>query len=592
MPNDCRYMRTRLQIEYSRLLDWCEITEFIEYEEGQDLPDALKADRFVLVAILTEIRTSMEELADVNGKYTELKPEEEAAKKKEILDIELVEEFSNIVLSYERRSNERKYPRGINHIARSTAMAKNIARRPKRLKWVAFDRDVFKKLLGRLTELNDHLQELMHGYKARELQIATQRTYLEMVQVRASVDELKHLVAAAMLLPEHGSLEPSSSRARRRNEEALASLARFKSLNATNEAPSGQKASPYAGATGSTYLTYSQIYYDDANAPSNFPQNRARTEGKLYPGDGSENQIWIEWKSYKTRYSHRQSKHVPMKENTKRVRELVALLQSEKPQEFCTPKCVGFFDDRDDSDQSQHDPRFGLVFEKPINKSTPISLHQLIGGSKKPSLTIRMKLAHKISTCILYLHAVNWLHKALRSDSILFLSDGTTDSTTIRNPYLTGYEYARPDKDGETLTSTTNGDVNLCWELYVHPNYQGAAAKGTYRKTFDIYSLGIVLLEIAHWKHIETLVNIDPETADFEDLKGIRANLLRKEGGVLETLRGEMGERYFDAARVCVEGRTAFGVSEMENEMGLEAGAKLQNGFARMVVERLEGIVL
>lgn len=87
-------------------------------------------------------------------------------------------------------------------------MAKDVVRHPKRLKWVAFDRDVFKKLLGRLTELNDYLHEMMHGHQARALEVATQRTYLEMVQVRVSVDELKHLVTAAMLLQDRdlGSL--------------------------------------------------------------------------------------------------------------------------------------------------------------------------------------------------------------------------------------------------------------------------------------------------------------------------------------------------------------------------------------------------
>lgn len=47
MPDDCHYMRTRLQIEYLRLLDWTEVAGLIEYKDGQDLPDSLKSDRFV-----------------------------------------------------------------------------------------------------------------------------------------------------------------------------------------------------------------------------------------------------------------------------------------------------------------------------------------------------------------------------------------------------------------------------------------------------------------------------------------------------------------------------------------------------------------
>lgn len=53
MPLQCRYLLTCLQIEYLRLLDSSEVAGLVECENGQDLPDSLKADRLVLVAILT-----------------------------------------------------------------------------------------------------------------------------------------------------------------------------------------------------------------------------------------------------------------------------------------------------------------------------------------------------------------------------------------------------------------------------------------------------------------------------------------------------------------------------------------------------------
>ena len=530
MPDDCHYMRTRLQIEYLRLLDWTEVAGLIEYKDGQDLPDSLKSDRLVLVAVLTEIRSSMEDLAEINGDYVELRPDKDPTKQREAMELELVEQFSNISLVYEKKSGKRTYPRGLNHIARSSAMAKDIVRHPKRLKWVAFDRDVFKKLLGRLTELNDYLHETMHGHQARALEAATQRTYLEMVQVRVSVDELKHLVTAAMLLQEHDHGEPLSSSVRRRNEKALASLARFKTLNAANEASSDDKPPAYENIMKSTQLLYSSmtVFYENTDASGETSHNRTRTEGKYYPGDGSEHYVWIEWKTYKAKRDRHLNKDVPIKENVKRVKELVALLQSDKPKEFCAPRCLGFFDDRDDKPQSDHDYRFGLVFEKPKPDAVPKSLHQLLPSPKpsltdrqplvsKPSLTDRISLSHKIATCVLYLHAVNWLHKGLRSDSVLFVSN--TDRTSLPEPYLTGFEYARPDKDGETSTS---GEVDDWSELYVHPNYQGSSAKGTYRKTFDIYSLGIILLEISYWKRVEDIVGIDPDVASTQEMKGIR----------------------------------------------------------------------
>lgn len=297
MPEDCRYMRTRLQIEYARLLDWCEVAGLIQNGEGQGLPGSLMVDPVVLSAILDEIRGAMEELAEINGKYVELNPEMNAATEKSTMEIDLLEKFSHITLSYDKKGGHRRYPRGLNSIARGASMASNIARNPKRLQWIAFDRNVFLKLLGRLNELNDHLRELMHGHQARALELATQKSYLEILQTRASVEELKHLVRAAVLPQEQDSGEYSSALARRRYEKALASLAEFKCLNATfDELPRQHTQVP-----ASSQLTYSQIWYDEKSACTFSVDGALRVEGELNLGDGTKQYVWIEWKAYKTK---------------------------------------------------------------------------------------------------------------------------------------------------------------------------------------------------------------------------------------------------------------------------------------------------
>ncbi|KAL9011733.1 MAG: hypothetical protein Q9173_003441 [Seirophora scorigena] len=575
MPESCRYLRTRLQIEYLRLMNWSEIAGLVEYQEGQDLPDSLKADRLVLVAILTEIRALMDDFANLNGEYTEqLRPDGSAAAKKDAEDLDLVEEFSSISLEYEKKAVERKYIRGTNHIVNHMRMAKDIAKNPRRLVWVAFDEQVFVKLLGRLTELNDYLQELLHGHQARKLEQVTEKTYMEMVQVRSSVEELKHLVTAAMLLGDRG--HSTTSEIRRRNDQVLARLANFKSLNAANEDQSGQKPPDYDSVISATHLNYSQVFYQEDSSSTS---SRTRAEGKFFPGDGTFTQVWIEWKVYKEHWDTNLDKYVPRSDNVRRVRELVALLQSSKPQEFRAPRCLGYFDDRDDAEHSEHDYRFGLVFEKPVDVS-PVSLRDVL-RTPTPSVADRIALAHKISVCVLYLHAVNWLHKSLRSDSIVSFPL----SISIMGPYLTGYEYARADRPGET---TTGGDVDEWTELYVHPNYQGSGTKRLYRKTFDIYSLGIVLLEIALWQPIEQIMGLDMESVLFEDIKNIREKLLQPRSNVMEAVKADMGEEYSVAARSCIEGREAFGIRPDEDEVKVETGAKLQQGFTRLVTDGLE----
>lgn len=579
MPESCKYLRTRLQIEYLRLTNWSEVAGLIEFKEGHDLPDSLKADRLVLIAILTEIRALMDDFANVNGKYQDQLRPDKSAGAKDAEELNLVEEFSNISLEYEEKAVGRKYMRGTNHIVNHMRMAKDIAKNPKRLVWVAFDEQVFRSLLGRLTELNDYLQELLHGRQARKLEQMTEKTYMEMVQVRSSVAELKHLVTAAMLLEDRG--QSTTTELRRRHNQVLARLAGFKSLNAANEDPTGQKPPDYDSVISSTCLNYSSVYYEESSSPSS---PRARAEGKFFPGDGTSKKVWIEWKTYKEQWDPKLDKHIPQDANVRRMRELAALLQSGKPQEFCAPRCLGYFDDRDDAEQSEHEYRFGLVFEKPIDVS-PVSLHDVL-KAPEPTLADRITLAHKISTCVLYLHAVNWLHKSLRSDSIVFfpLSISTT------GPYLTGYEYARADRPGETITG---GDVDEWTELYVHPSYQGPGTKGRYRKTFDIYSLGIILLEIAYWQPIEEIMGLDMASQDiFKDIKGIRDTLLQPKSEVMEALKVKFGEEYLIAVRSCIEGREAFGIKLNESEVDIATGAKLQQEFTRLVTDGLASISL
>lgn len=135
-------------------------------------------------------------------------------------------------------------------------------------------------------------------------------------------------------------------------------------------------------------------------------------------------------------------------------------------------------------------------------------------------------------------------------------------------------------------------DSPYCTSIINHlPLSRGSGTKGTYRKTFDIYSLGIVLLEIAVWNKIENIVGIqDPDDAEADELKAIRTNLLRPE--YLDYVKSNLGDKYHEAVKSCIEGRSAFGIEETANEANVETGAKLQQGFTSRVIEPLGGISL
>jgi hypothetical protein len=58
-------------------------------------------------------------------------------------------------------------------------------------------------------------------------------------------------------------------------------------------------------------------------------------------------------------------------------------------------------------------------------------------------------------------------------------------------------------------------------DIYRHPYAQSSHADGNYRKSYDIYSLGVVMIEIALWKHIEDVVGL-------ENLPRVKPSTLRE----------------------------------------------------------------
>ncbi|KAK4102525.1 hypothetical protein N658DRAFT_340434 [Parathielavia hyrcaniae] len=142
----------------------------------------------------------------------------------------------------------------------------------------------------------------------------------------------------------------------------------------------------------------------------------------------------------------------------------------DRPTQFRVPLCAGYYDDEDNH-------RFGLIYRMPgvvLHAAETTSLSQLLlllQGKPAPALQSRISLAKELATSLYFLHAVNWLHKGLRDESILVLTrDGISDYS---QPYISGFEYSRPDE--EDLTSTAAAEA---WAVYTHPDYLGVDRKG------------------------------------------------------------------------------------------------------------------
>lgn len=270
------------------------------------------------------------------------------------------------------------------------------------------------------------------------------------------------------------------------------------------------------------------------------------------------------------------------------IEELTALLKYPKPNEFCIPPCIGYCTIQTESQSC----KLGLEFENPpsINQNLrPTPLDSVIVEQPKPSLTQRAVLAQKIAQALLYLHSVNWLHKALRGENVLLFPSEEDGELDLTSPWLTSFDYVRRARFNEVTTGIPRDNHA---EIYYHPDAQFDGPRLYYRKTFDIYGLGILPTEIVHWKPIVKVMDIENA---IEMSPRVTRDVQRRwlsESRLLSDLRAETGEKYADAVKTCILGRDAFDVARVDTETSADTAVKIQRGFNRDVVQLLRELVI
>lgn len=187
-----------------------------------------------------------------------------------------------------------------------------------------------------------------------------------------------------------------------------------------------------------------------------------------------------------------------------------------------------------------------------------------------PPLGIRFDLARDLVRSVMLLHASGWLHKNIRPDSVMFFPPNrkplTRDLIDFNHAILMGYGYSRlhttpqnqkPERDGMLVTNY-NQAKNIKLDSYHHPDKR-QNPKWRYQHAYDIYSLGLVLLEIGLWRSVAPLDDGDPyETRD-------------KILGLLPKLEGLCGEVHADVVGKCLkmESQTSEAGSQRQREMTL-----------------------
>ena len=247
-----------------------------------------------------------------------------------------------------------------------------------------------------------------------------------------------------------------------------------------------------------------------------------------------------------------------------------------KPAGMRTLDCIGTFENTGET------PGYAFLNRIPISdpevdiSSSTATLLQLIESrDRQPLLGDKLRLASALAQFIGDFHNVGWLHKNFHSNNILFfnIKDGkqgnisTIATQVMERPYVVGFQESRL---GGRSWHTAGPSDHTRFEDYQHPEY---ARTLRYRATYDYYSLGLILLELAFWKPL-SVWSRNPRGSRMS-LSEFRQELVEKHVPYLGLVVGAV---YRDVVHFCLSGA-------MDSSEDLDSG--VLEDFAKHVTEPL-----
>ena len=175
--------------------------------------------------------------------------------------------------------------------------------------------------------------------------------------------------------------------------------------------------------------------------------------------------------------------------------------------------CLGYF--QDDSADRRLFGFINVIPPKASQLSIPVSLNELLQDVRNPKRTFalptlpqRIRIAQRLAITFLELHNSEWLHKSFHSDNVIFFKQNDK-VVQFEAPYVCGFEFSRPDQ-----VSAISFDVqSSLMDIYRHPSLRGPFQPGKerprYQRAYDVYSLGLVLLEIGLWQSVRAFQKVD-----------------------------------------------------------------------------------
>lgn len=322
-------------------------------------------------------------------------------------------------------------------------------------------------------------------------------------------------------------------------------------------------------------------------------------------------QTIVEWRYYSTTASAHERSYIDA-----RVHNLsMQLYQLSSVSDTGLLSCLGYVHDEVNS-------RYGNLFAYPEGVDGalgPMSLRERLRHDHERRLRCELKerfdLARSLILAIYRLLSVNWLHKNLSSESVLLFTEKSNakadDDGGACQLFVCGFARSRRDgqfelseKTPAALNSTICSNESL---LYMHPDQAalfeaasdaqmssvapttGNLLTASYRREFDVYSLGVLLLEIGFWCPIQRIAR------DFKS-KSPTAFASKLRTQYVPDLEGRMGRTYTNIVAYCLSetsvdsSSTAVGTNS--DDEYLVQMKRFLNTFEEKVVTKIEGSYL
>jgi len=606
MPEECERCRLQLMIEYNRLLAWGDAVGMVSVPDGSHIASSLGTNAMELCGIVSRISWLLLEFKNISQRWESERQRYRSGflttTDEEVRDKDFTQHISSLSATYEFNEGNRERINLTNRLTKWVSNAKQVVTRPHRIRWVMVDRGAFDVLLQDLHGLTERLHELSGDHRQKGIQEITAKTYREMVILRNELTELKAMFdAVAYLLSFSTNAGSTKSTAKHDDShETLRDLLRLKEIKCVSDGilmTIKEKTDVEMDRVLEDIVTVHR--YDGTSfrnhwkatsmAEKSAPAHRKRPRGALSQ-EGTEYEAWVEWRTAEN-LVHGSPEEM---ESRLRTAALGQMLSKDKPRGLSCPTCIGVVDDREDND------RFGWIFRMPegSEQGTGLkTLHSVLGQSEvKPTLAERISLSVKLASTLLCLHTTDWLHKGIHSDNVLFPRGN--GGLGIENAFLSGFDYSRPQSN-----KTTSRSLDPKWDIYRWPGVQNEAVKaGHFRKTYDIYSLGLLFIEIGHWEQLNRLMNLKNWPASSSQDSRIRGWLLQEDvgapfgsGNPLVQLRTVVGDRYWNATRRCLIAHGEGGMrvrEERDRTQGPQIDVELHAAFTELVLEELIGVAV